>query len=58
MHAVNGRLDAALEAYDYAVALDPAINDEVIVDLVNARQLYPGVSAVEGQRASRRQGSA
>lgn len=47
VHAVNGRLDAALEAYDYAVALDPAINDEVIVDLVNARQLYPGVSAVE-----------
>lgn len=47
VHAVHGRLDEALEAYDYAVALDPAIHDEVIVDLVNARQLYPGVSAVE-----------
>ncbi|MFA5550689.1 MAG: tetratricopeptide repeat protein [Trueperaceae bacterium] len=47
VHAVEGRLRAALESYDYAVSLDPAIHDEVIVDLVNARDLYPGVSAVE-----------
>lgn len=47
VHAVHGRLATALESYDYAVALDPAIHDEVIVDLVNARELYPGVSAVE-----------
>jgi tetratricopeptide (TPR) repeat protein len=47
VRAVEGRLDAALESYDYAVGLDPAVHDEVIVDLVNARDLYPGVSAVE-----------
>ena len=47
VHAVNGRLATALESYDYAVALDPAVHDEVIVDLVKARDLYPGVSAVE-----------
>lgn len=47
VQAVTGRLSSALEAYDYAVELDPGVNDEVIVDLVNARALYPGVSAVE-----------
>lgn len=47
VRAVTGRLTEALEAYDYAVARDPAVHDEVIVDLVNARTLYPGASAVE-----------
>lgn len=47
VRTVTGRLEAALDAYDYAVALDPAIDDAAVEDLVNARGLYPGVSEVE-----------
>ncbi len=47
VRAVTGRLGAALDAYDYAVALDPAVDDEVIVDLIDARELYPHEPAVE-----------
>src|SRR5690554_115757 len=47
VYAVWGDLDAAMESYDYAVSLDPAVHDEVIVDLVNARELYPDATAVE-----------
>lgn len=41
VRAVTGRLDAAMAAYEQAIALDPLVDDEAIVDLENALTLFP-----------------
>lgn len=46
VRTVEGRLAEAMTAYDQALALDPAVNDEAIVDLENALELYPNEAAV------------
>ena len=46
VHAVHGRLEDALAAYDQALALDPEVDDEAVLDLENARRRYPEEAAV------------
>jgi tetratricopeptide (TPR) repeat protein len=41
VRAVTGRLSEAMSAYDSALALDPLVDDEAIVDLENALELFP-----------------
>ncbi len=45
--AVTGRLEEAMTAYEQALRVDPEVNDEAVVDLENARQLYPGQPGVD-----------
>ena len=47
VRAVTGRLEEALAAYQQALRADPAVNQEAIEDLENARGLYAGQSAVD-----------
>lgn len=47
VRAVTGRLQDAIPAYMQALRLDPAVNDEAIADLENARDLYPGEAGVD-----------
>ncbi len=47
VQAVHGRLDEALDAYEQAVALDPEVDDEALLDLENARRRYPDEEAVQ-----------
>jgi len=41
VQAVTARLGEAMEAYRHALAIDPAVEDEAIVDLENALELFP-----------------
>ncbi|MBS3933001.1 MAG: tetratricopeptide repeat protein [Truepera sp.] len=41
VQAVTDRLSEAMEAYQHALAIDPGVEDEAIVDLENALTLYP-----------------
>ncbi len=43
---VTGRLGEALTAYEEALFLDPEVDDEAVIDLENALELYPGVPGV------------
>src|SRR5690606_32937575 len=47
VRATSGRLEEALDAYDYALRLDPVVNEEAVEDLENARKLFPGVAGVD-----------
>ena len=47
VRAVTGRLEEALASYQQALRADPAVNQEAIADLENARDLYPGQPAVD-----------
>lgn len=59
---VTGRLEEAMRAYAEAIALDPEVDDEAVLDLVNALDLYPDQVSIhyalatlyeqEGQRES------
>lgn len=49
---VTGRLAEAMEAYAEAIAIDPEVDDEAIVDLVNALELYPNQKGVHYALAS------
>ncbi|MFO7545384.1 MAG: tetratricopeptide repeat protein [Trueperaceae bacterium] len=44
---VTGRLQEAMRAYDQALRFDPAVDDEAVQDLENARLLYPETPEVE-----------
>lgn len=44
---VTGRLAEAMRAYDQALRFDPAVDDEAVLDLENARLLYPQTPEVE-----------
>lgn len=46
VRVATGRLEAAMDAYQAATRRDPGIDDEAIVDLENALDLYPGEPAV------------
>lgn len=46
VQTVTGRLEAALESYQRALALDPEVEDEAVVDLVNALELFPEEAGV------------
>jgi tetratricopeptide (TPR) repeat protein len=41
VRTVTGRLSEAMSAYDNALALDPLVDDEAVVDLENALELFP-----------------
>lgn len=41
VQVVTDRLDQAMDSYAKGLALDPQVNDEAIVDLENALELYP-----------------
>ncbi|MBS3966794.1 MAG: hypothetical protein KGZ60_12305 [Truepera sp.] len=41
VQAVTARLGEAMEAYQHALAIDPGVEDEAIVDLENALELFP-----------------
>ena len=43
---VRGSLNEAMEAYNAATRLDPDVDDEAIVDLENALELYPNEPAI------------
>src|SRR5690606_20379207 len=47
VRAVTGRLTEAMESYQQALRADPAVNQEAIEDLENARGLYRGQSAID-----------
>ncbi|HET9027246.1 MAG TPA: tetratricopeptide repeat protein [Trueperaceae bacterium] len=44
--SVQGRLADAVKAYDRAIKLDPAVDDEAIADLESALELYPSAVGV------------
>lgn len=43
----TGRLEEAMEAYEQALRIDPEVNDEAVVDLEDARALFPGEPAID-----------
>jgi len=47
VRAVTGRLGEALRAYEQALRFDPEVNDEAIVDLEDALDLYPDAAGVD-----------
>ncbi len=47
VRTVTGRLEEALPAYQQALRFDPEVNDEAILDLQGALELYPNVAAVD-----------
>ncbi|MEZ4632885.1 MAG: tetratricopeptide repeat protein [Deinococcales bacterium] len=51
-YAVRGRLEEAMTVYAKAIAVDPEVNDEAIIDLVNALDLYPQEPSVHFALAS------
>ncbi len=44
--SVTGRLADAIQAYDHAIKLDPAVDDEAIADLEAALELFPSATGV------------
>jgi len=46
VRSVTGRLEEALASYQQALRVDPAVNQEALEDLEEARNLYPRQSAV------------
>ncbi len=46
VRVVTDRLDSAMEAYAQALSRDPGVDDEAIVDLENALDLYPDQEGV------------
>lgn len=45
-YAVEDNLEQAMPAYEAALAEDPDVNDEAIVDLENALEIYPDAAGV------------
>lgn len=52
VRVVTDRLAEAMEAYAEAIALDPEVDDEAVLDLVNALELYPQQPGVHYALAS------
>ncbi len=52
VRVTTGRLAEAMDAYASAIALDPEVDDEAVLDLVNALELYPTQKGIHYALAS------